>query len=72
MLWFRKEICECHLEGGVHAVFGKIITKQSPGDCLEKRLGVCVLIFFPPQGGVPSAVKFLTLSELSRKKDGDT
>ena len=72
MLELRKEICECHLEGGVHAVFGKIITKQFPGDCLEKRLGVCVLVFCPPQGGVPSAVKFLTPSELSGKKGGDT
>ena len=33
VLGLRKEISECHLGGGVHAVLGKIITKQSPGDC---------------------------------------
>ena len=27
-----KEICEGHLGGSVHAVLGKIITKQLPGD----------------------------------------
>ena len=33
MLGLRKEICECHLGGGVHTVLGEIITNQSPGDC---------------------------------------
>ena len=28
----RKEICEGHLGGGVHAVLGKITIKQLPGD----------------------------------------
>ena len=49
MLGLRKEICECHLGGGIHAVLGKIITKQLPGDCYKKKLGLCVLVFCPPQ-----------------------
>ena len=65
MLGLRKEICEGHLGGGVHAVLGIIITKKSLEDCYEKKLGLHVLVFCPPQGGVPSAVKFLTPSELS-------
>ena len=32
VLGLRKEICEGHLRGGVHAVLGKIITKQLSGD----------------------------------------
>ena len=32
MLGLKKEICKGHLGGGVHAVLGKIITKQWPGD----------------------------------------
>ena len=65
MLGLRKEICEGHLGGGVHTVLGKIITKQLPGDFGEKKLGFCVLVFCPLQGGVPSSMKFLTPSELS-------
>ena len=60
-LGLRKEICEDHLGGGVHTVLGKIITKQSPGDFSEKKLGPCVLIFYPPPGGVPSAVTELEI-----------
>ena len=32
MLGLRKEICEGHLGDGAHAISGKIITKQLPGD----------------------------------------
>ena len=32
MLGLRMEVCECHLEGGVHAVLEKFITKQFPRD----------------------------------------
>ena len=31
-LGIQKEIREGHLGGGVHAIFGKISTKQFPGD----------------------------------------
>jgi len=65
MLGLRKEFCEGHLGGGVHAIMGKIITKQLPRGFQEKKLGFCVLVFCPPQGGIPSAMKFLTPSELS-------
>ena len=37
MLGLGKEICEGHLGGGVHAVLGKIITKQLPGDFLGEE-----------------------------------
>ena len=33
MLGLRKEICEGHLGGGVHAILGIIITKKSLEDC---------------------------------------
>ena len=42
-LGLRKEICEGHLGGGVHAVLGKIITKQLPGD-LEETWSLCARI----------------------------
>ena len=36
---------------------GKIITRQSQEGYWGKKLGLCVHVFCPPPGGVPSAVK---------------
>ena len=50
VLGLRKEICEGHLGGGVHAVLGKIITKQLPGDFLgEETWFLCAHILPSPR-----------------------
>ena len=50
MLGLRKEICEGHFGGGVHAVLGKIITKQLPGDFLgEETCFLCARILLSPR-----------------------
>ena len=44
------EVCECHLEGGVHAVLEKFITKQFPRDFLrEETWFLCALILPSPR-----------------------
>ena len=48
VLGLRKEICEGHLGGGVCAVLGKIITKQSPGD-LKETWSLCAHILPSPR-----------------------
>ena len=49
VLGLRKEICECNLESCVHAVLGEIITKQSLGDCEEKKWSLCDCILPSPR-----------------------
>ena len=44
--------------------WGKLLPSNGQGIFRRKKLGFLVLMFCPPQGGVPSAMKFLTPSEL--------
>ena len=64
MLGFRKEICEGYLGGVSMPSQGKLLPVITRG-FLGQETGPCMLVFCPPPGGVPSAVKFLTPSELS-------
>ena len=49
VLGLRKEICEGHLGGGVHAVLGKIITKQFQGIFRRRNLAFCARILLSPR-----------------------
>ena len=64
MLGFRKGTCEGHLGGVSTPSQGKLLPAIARG-LLGLETGPCMLIFCPPPGGIPSAVKFLTPSGLS-------
>ena len=67
MLGLRKEICEGHLGGSVHAVlpsWGKLLPSIARGLLGEETWSLCAHNLPSPRR-CPFAMKFLTPSELS-------